>query len=237
VLQLNEYFTEMVRHVFDNHGTLDKFIGDAVMAVWGNIVSRGTAIDAQDAVATALEMKSSLAKLNVGWKARGWPPLAFGIGINHGEVIVGNLGSIEKMELSVIGDAINLGSRLEGLTKEFHLDLLIGETVAPLVRERFLLRAVHLVQVKGKTKPIEVFEVLGERGTPEGHEQPWLAAYENGLRLYRGRKFSEAERAFEESLRLKPDDYITSLYLKDCRDFLEHPPGDDWNGVFVMKSK
>lgn len=237
VLQLNEYFTEMVRHVFDNNGTLDKFIGDAVMAVWGNIVSHGKATDAKDAVKTALEMKLSLIKLNAGWQQRGWPVLAFGIGINHGEAVVANLGSVQKMELSVIGDAINLASRLEGLTKEFHLDLLIGETVAALVQDRYLLRPVHLVQVKGKTRPVEVFEVLGERGTSEGSETPWLSAYLQGLQLYRNRQFAPALQAFELVLLSKPDDYITLLYVRDCHDFIKEPPPPDWNGVFVMKSK
>ncbi len=124
VRQLNEYFAEMVQNVFGFQGTLDKFIGDAVMAVWGNIVTQGPEKDAQNAVSTALAMKRSLVKLNTDWKSRGMKTLAFGIGINHGEAIVGNLGSTEKMELTVIGDAVNTASRLEGLTKKFHLDLL-----------------------------------------------------------------------------------------------------------------
>ncbi len=162
VRQLNEYFEEMVGHVFAHQGSLDKFIGDAVMAVWGNIVSQGPQKDALNAVATALAMRRSLKKLNEDWKSRGMLELAFGIGINHGEVIVGNLGSSEKMELTVIGDPVNLASRLEGLTKEYHLDLLLGENIAALAGETYILRTVDSVQVKGKTRPVDVFTVMGE---------------------------------------------------------------------------
>src|SRR5262249_17483681 len=141
----------------------DKFIGDAVMAVWGNMVTKGPETDAQNAVAAALAMKRSLARLNEDWRKRGIRELALGIGVNFGDAVVGNMGSTEKMELTVIGDAVNTASRLEGLTKRYHLDLLIGEAVAPLVRERFVLQTVDYVQVKGKTRPTEVFTVAGER--------------------------------------------------------------------------
>ena len=236
VSQLNEYFREMVNPVFQHEGSVDKFIGDAVMAVWGSIVSKGAARDAQNAVATALKMKHSLARLNESWKARGLPELAFGIGINHGEVIVGNLGSEEKMELTVIGDAVNIASRLEGLTKEYHLDLLLGETVAPLVREKFMLRTVDLVQVKGKTKPVEVFGVVGERVAGEPDPE-WLKLYEDGVRLYRRHEFSAAAAGFQECLRKRPDDYLSNLYLHRSEALIAHPPSADWNGIYVMTKK
>ena len=236
VSQLNEYFREMVNPVFQHDGSLDKFIGDAVMAVWGSIVSKGHARDAQNAVATALKMKSSLTRLNESWKARGLPELAIGIGVNHGEVIVGNLGSEEKMELTVIGDAVNLASRLEGLTKEYHIDLLLGETVAPLVREKFLLRTVDLVQVKGKTKPVEVFAVVRERVVGEPDPE-WLKLYEEGVRLYRQHEFTRAAAAFQDYLQKQPNDYLSNLYLRRSEALVAHPPGTDWDGVYVMTQK
>ncbi len=238
VKQLNEYFKEMVRHVFGYKGTLDKFIGDAVMAVWGNIVTQGPERDAQHAVATALSMKQSLATLNEDWKKRGMLELAFGIGINHGEAIVGNLGSTEKMELTVIGDAVNTASRLEGLTKRYHLDLLIGETVASLVREKFILRTVDYVQVKGKTKPTEVFTVMGERGgMANAQEEAWLADYEEGVRLYRKRSFDEALERFNKCLGQKPEDYLSAMYHRQCEALIKNPPDETWNGVCVMTEK
>jgi len=238
VKQLNEYFTAMVGHVFEKQGTLDKFIGDAVMAVWGNIVSAGPAQDAQNAVATALAMKRSLIELNKDWKARGMPELAFGIGINHGEAIVGNLGSSEKMELTVIGDAVNLASRLEGLTKEYHLDLLLGETMAPLVQDRFLLRTVDYVQVKGKTKPVTVYTVIGERNDNILQTTgAWLPDYEEGLRLYRQRDFAAALQRFETCLLTAPDDDLCAIYRQRCKALLADPPDANWNGVYVMTKK
>jgi adenylate cyclase len=234
VKQLNEYFEEMVSLVFAHQGSLDKFIGDAVMAVWGNIVSHGAARDAHNAVATALAMKRSLKKLNEDWKARGMLELAFGIGLNHGEVIVGNLGSSEKMELTVIGDSVNLASRLEGLTKEYHLDLLLGESMAKLVGDQYILRLVDCVQVKGKTKPVDVYTVMGEGAGQTVSLPLWLARYEEGVRLYRSRKFQEAAALFEECHRRDPEDYLSEMYLKRCTALIENPPDDSCNGVFVM---
>ena len=236
VKQLNEYFDDMVRIVFAQHGRLDKFIGDAVMADWGSIVTGGAQEDARRAVATALEMRKYLARLNVNWKQRGITELSFGIGINHGEVIVGNLGSEQKMEVSVIGDAVNLASRLEGLTKEYKLDLLLGETMVPLVQDRFVLRSVDSVQVKGKKQPVRVFTVVVDKET--GEEPPaWLERYEHGLGLYRTRRFPEALAAFEDCARTVPEDYLIELYLKRCRELVANPPGAEWDTVFVMKSK
>lgn len=236
VTQLNEYFKEMVGIVFAEHGSLDKFIGDAVMALWGSITSEGIERDAQHAVAAALAMKKALARLNINWQQRGMKELAFGIGINHGDVIVGNLGSEEKMEVSVIGDAVNLASRLEGLTKEYKLDLLLGESMVPLVQRRFVLRTVGSVQVKGKTIPVRVFTVVADK---EAGEQPpaWLPRYEEGIKLYRERKFADAEHTFIECLRAEPGDHLAKLYRDECRELLAHPPGLDWDTVVVMKSK
>ena len=237
VKQLNEYFEEMVKLVFAHDGSLDKFIGDAVMAVWGNIVSADPAQDARRAVATALAMRKSLEKLNEGWKTRGITELHIGIGINHGEVIVGNLGSTEKMELTVIGDAVNLASRLEGLTKEYHLDLLLGENVAKLVSDTYILRLVDCVQVKGKTKPVDVFTVMGEGAGQTVSMPMWLARYDEGVRRYRQREFADAAKLFEQSVSRQPQDYLSAMYLTRCRALIETPPGDNWNGVFVMTKK
>jgi adenylate cyclase len=237
VRQLNEYFEEMVKLVFAHDGSLDKFIGDAVMAVWGNIVSADPAQDARRAVATALAMRKSLEKLNEGWAARGMTELHIGIGINQGEVIVGNLGSAEKMELTVIGDAVNLASRLEGLTKEYRLDLLLGENVAKLVGDTYILRLVDCVQVKGKTKPVDVFTVMGEGAGQTVSMPMWLARYDEGVRLYRQREFAAAAKLFEQSVSRQPDDYLSAMYLARCRALVENPPSESWNGVFVMAKK
>lgn len=236
VKQLNEYFGGMVGIVFDEKGTLDKFIGDAVMAQWGGIYTEGEKADACHAVRTAVRMRKKLAEMNADWAGRGMIDLKFGIGVNHGEAIVGNLGCEEKMEVSLIGDAVNTASRLEGMTKQYHLDLLIGETVEALVRDEFIIRTVGLSQPKGKTKPLEIFTVLDER-TPATSPPAWLAAHEEGVALFRKQDFPGAIERFEKVLGEIPDDWLTADYLEKCRHFLTEPPPEGWNGVDILTSK
>lgn len=238
VKQLNEYLTEMVECVFNHQGTLDKFIGDAVMAVWGNAVSYGAATDATHAVQSALSMRHALEKLNQKWMSENRQPLHIGIGLNHGEVIIGNMGSPKRMEFTAIGDAVNLASRLEGLTKPYHVDILIGESVAALVRDSFYIRTVALVQVKGKTKPVEVFTVLEEKNKSFSKSQTqFLDLYEQGVAFYRSRKFEEASQTFSKCLEINLDDSLSRMYLEESRHLAANPPDPSWNGVNVMTSK
>jgi adenylate cyclase len=234
VTQLNEYLGEMVECVFRHEGTLDKFIGDAVMAVWGNVQVRDDRADAVAAVRSALDMLAALERLNVSWKARGITELHIGVGLNHGEVIVGNMGSPRRKEFTVIGDAVNLASRLEGVTKEYGLALVIGESVAELVKDDFVLQAVDSIRVKGKTRPVAIFTVRPAR-------TPALAAYEAALALYRGGRFAEARAGFDRALAAhapdEPADPLPALYLKRCDAMLAEPPAPGWDGVFVMKTK
>jgi adenylate cyclase len=236
VKQLNEYFDQMVNIVFANRGTLDKFIGDAVMAQWGGIYSEGEKQDAVNAVRTAVQMRKRLVELNAGWTARGMLELKFGIGINTGEAIVGNLGCEAKMEVSLIGDPVNTASRLEGITKEYHTDLVIGESTAGHVCDTFYLRTIGLNQPKGKTRPLELFGVIDER-LPGVAEPAWLAWHEEGVRLYRAREFAAAAEKFRAVLAALPDDWLAADYLENCGELLQNPPPPDWNAVHVMKSK
>src|SRR5438477_5823051 len=166
VSQLNRYLSAMVPMVFDNGGTLDKFIGDAIMAVWGNVSSHGAAEDAKAAMRAALGMRREMAKLNEAWRAEGVDPLAFGVGINHGDAIVGNIGSYEpheRLDPTVIGDAVNLASRSEALTRIYAVDILVGQSAFDLVRADFHLRSVARVQVKGQIEPVAVLSLVGSR--------------------------------------------------------------------------
>ena len=163
VAQLNEYLSRMTSVVFRHGGTLDKFIGDGIMAVWGNVRSFGMAEDAKKCARAALGMRHELRQLNQNWREQGRMGFGMGIGINHGEVIVGNVGSHERMDPTVIGDSANLASRIEGLTRVYGLDILVGATAAELVRDEVYLRSVARVQVKGKTKPVDVFTFIGAR--------------------------------------------------------------------------
>lgn len=230
VRQLNEYLTEMVDCVFRHQGTLDKFIGDAVMAVWGNVRVRTEREDAVSAVRCALEMLAALDRLNASWKARGIAELHIGIGLNHGEVIAGEMGSPQKKEITVIGDPVNLASRLEGVTKEYGLALVIGESVAALVKDDVVLQPVDFIRVKGKNRPVAIFTVRSAH-------TPALAAHADALAHYRARRFSEARAVFLAAAAADPADPLPPLFARRCDALLAEPPGADWDGVFVMKTK
>ncbi len=234
VTQLNEYFEEMVAIVFGHHGTLDKFIGDAVMAHWGSMVSEGEATDAARAVTTVLKMREALIRLNKDWQNRGMETMRVGYGINHGDAIVGNLGCEAKMEVSVIGDAVNLGSRLEGATKTYKIDICLGGSAAELVRDSFILRSVDLIIVQGKTEPVEIFTVLGARNEAE---PAWLARHEQAMKLYRTGEFAHAATVWRDVLADVPGDGLSRVLLDRCLALHKNPPTEPWTGVYEMQTK
>jgi adenylate cyclase len=237
VTQLNEYFERMVSAVFQRKGAVDKFIGDAMMAVWGRFRDgpreEDLADDACQAVDAALAMRAELANLNEGWRAKNMKELSIGIGIHQGEAVVGEIGSHERAELTAIGDCVNLGSRLEGATKEYGLDLLISDAVKQRVEPRFICRSVDLVRVKGKHKPVEVFTVLGPR---DAAIPPGLVHFEEGMSLYREGRFEDARRRFEQAAADGMDDYLTAVFIKRSDDLMKEPP-TIWDGVYAMSHK
>ena len=238
VAQLNEYLTRMTSVVFSNGGTLDKFIGDAIMAVWGNVRSLGVAQDAKNCARAALGMRSQLQQLNERWREEGRMGLGMGIGINQGEVLVGNIGSQERMDPTVIGDSVNLASRLEGLTRIYGVDILVGATAAELVRDEFYLRSVARVQVKGKTKPVDVFTFVGARNEDvEPEFLKWLESYEEGLERFRARDFTEAKISFSRFLEFYPDDLLAKMYLDRALEYEQQPPDEAWEAIEVFKKK
>lgn len=237
VTQLNEYFERMVAAVFQRKGAVDKFIGDAMMAVWGRFRDHPReeelANDACQAVAAALAMREELAALNTGWRGKNMTELSIGIGIHQGEAVVGEIGSHERAELTAIGDCVNLGSRLEGATKEYGLDLLISDAVRQRVASRFICRPVDLIRVKGKTKPVEVFTVLGPR---EVAAPPGLDHFEEGVSCYRKGSFADARLHFEQAAACGMDDFLTGVFIQRCANLTATPP-DDWDGVYTMTKK
>ncbi|HEY4272699.1 MAG TPA: CHASE2 domain-containing protein [Candidatus Udaeobacter sp.] len=238
VTQLNEYLSKMTSVIFSNGGTLDKFIGDAIMAVWGNVRSLGTAQDAKNCALAALGMRRELSQLNQNWRDQGRMGLGMGIGVNHGEVIVGNIGSQERMDPTVIGDAVNLASRLEALTRTYGVDILVGESVAALVRDEVYLRSVARVQVKGKTKPVDVFTFVGARGEDINSEfLKWLETYEEALDKFRARDFTDAKILFSRFLEFYPDDVLAKMYLQRALEYEQAPPDAAWEAVEVFQKK
>jgi adenylate cyclase len=236
VAQLNEYFSDMVGSVLQHNGTLQKFIGDAIMAVWGDTHSKGIETDARGAVIAALQMRGALAKLNARWKENAdRTRLSIGVGVNHGEVIVGNIGHPQRMEFTVLGDGVNLAARLESATKQFHTDILIGEQVEKLTRGHFVYRIVDLMTVKGKTKPVEVFSLLSERSQPP---PAWLGTYHEAIKLYRARKFPAAAARFEDARKeMGSEDFLCAMYRLRCATYGQKPPPEDWDGSFTLEEK
>src|SRR5437764_3714770 len=238
VTQLNEYLSRMTSVIFSNGGTLDKFIGDAIMAVWGNVRSLGTTQDAKNCARAALGMRRELNQLNQAWREQGRMGLGMGIGVNHGEVIVGNIGSQERMDPTVIGDAVNLASRLEGLTRIYGVDILVGASVAELVRDEVYLRSVARVQVKGKTKPVDVFTFVAARGEETDPEfLKWLETYEEALEKFRARDFIDAKILFSRFLEFYPDDLLAKMYLQRALEYEHAPPDEAWDAIEVFKKK
>jgi adenylate cyclase len=238
VVQLNEYLSRMTSVVFSNGGTLDKFIGDGIMAVWGNVRSFGMAEDAKNCARAALGMRRELRKLNQKWREEGRMGFGMGIGINHGEVIVGNVGSHQRMDPTVIGDSANLASRIEGLTRVYGLDILVGATAAELVRDEVYLRSVARVQVKGKTKPVDVFTFIGGRNEEVDPEfLKWLETYEDGLEKFRARDFTQGKILFSRFLEFYPDDLLAKMYLNRALEYEQAPPDEAWAAVEVFEKK
>jgi adenylate cyclase len=239
VRQLNEYLSAMTAVVFEHGGTLDKFIGDAVMAVWGNVHSEGATEDARAAARAALAMRKSLRALNEQWRADGVEEFKSGIGLNHGEVVVGNIGSEQKMDFTVVGDAVNLASRIEALTRIYPADILVGPDVRDLLRHDFYLRSVGLAQVKGKMKAVEIFGLIGARN--DGDVDPdfvrRLELYEEGIQRFREREFAKAQVLFSRFLEFYPEDELTKLYVSRILEYEQYPPGETWNAVEVFTKK
>lgn len=241
VSHLNELLSGMVKVVFENNGTLDKFIGDAIMAVWGNVRSEGPAEDAKAAARTALGMRRALKELNDRWRTEGRMGLGMGMGINHGEAVVGNIGSYaphERLDPTVIGDAVNLASRLEALTRTYGVDILLGEAVVELICDEFHVRSVARVQVKGKTVPVSVSALLCAKG--DGYDPEFLkrlASYEEGLVKFRAREFTQARILFEQFREFYPDDYLAKMYFERAVEYEREAPDENWTGAEVFTKK
>jgi adenylate cyclase len=238
VRQLNEYLSRMTAAVFEHGGTLDKFIGDAVMAVWGNVRSRGPAEDARMAARAALMMRRELRVLNDRWHASGIAPFAIGIGINQGDVLGGNIGSQEKADPTVIGDAVNLASRLESLTRTYAVDIILGPTATEFIREQFHVRSIARVQVKGKSEPVEIATLIGERTEKIDPDLlRHLATYEEGFQKFRQRDFRGAKILLSRFLEFYPTDHLAKMYLERALEYEVAPPDEEWNAVEVFKKK
>jgi adenylate cyclase len=229
---LNRYLGAMSEIVLDEQGTLDKYIGDAVMAIFNAPLP--IPHHPVRATAAALGMFRRLRELNRAFIAEFGIELQIGVGLHTGPAIVGNLGSVRRFDYTAIGDTVNLGSRLEGITKQYGVNLLISDTTRAALGEEFLCRPIDRIRVKGKYAAVEIHEVLDPVA---GERQRELAmAYEEALRAYFAGDFARALAGFETLLVDFPDDRPSRLMAVRCRQYLNEPP-ETWDGVFVALEK
>ena len=231
---MNEFLTPITRIIHDYRGTIDKYMGDAVMAFWGApIKDPEHAIHALEA---GLAMIERMYALRDEFLERGWPEIKIGVGINTGVMNVGNMGSEFRMAYTVLGDAVNLGSRLEGLTKQYGVDLLVGEDTKKHINE-YVFRKLDNVKVKGKADPVEIFEPLGKVAEVSTEELDELRLYNEALKDYLNKDWGMAIKRFHNLQNLYVDRVLYKLYLERSEFFQENPPGEDWDGVFTFTTK
>ena len=231
---LNSYLTPMTEIVFKNKGTLDKYMGDAIMAFFGAPIH--FADHARSACQCALQSLERLAELNAKYRKNGWSEIDIGIGLNTGECNVGNMGSQTVRNYTVMGDAVNLASRLEGINKTYGTKIIISESTYVEVKSDFICREIDWVRVKGKLQPVKIYELIGANQS----RQIALAAIEYfcaGYKLYHDKNFKGAITQFENAIQHNSNDVTSKLYIERCKKFLAEPPPSDWDGVFVMKTK
>jgi adenylate cyclase len=233
---LNEYFTLMVECIQRQGGMLDKFIGDAIMAVFGLPLSHGD--DEDRAVQAAIAMIAALRRWNLERVGEGKRRVDIGIGLHTDTVVSGNIGSPKRMDYTVIGDGVNLASRLEGACKEYHARILISESTQARLKGIYRSREVDRIVVKGKSEPVAVFEVLDYHNDETfPNMRQTVAAFRDGLAAYRRQDWDAAEAAFRDALGHNPDDEVSKLYVARVAAFRENPPGAEWDGTWVMTTK
>lgn len=236
VSMLNDYFTDMIDVIFQHGGILDKYIGDAIMALFG--APFPTDQDAVNAVIVAEEMIRVLRKLNAQRAEAGKMEIKIGIGVSTGELVAGNIGSPKRMDYTAIGDTVNLAARLESATKYYGVEILWSEFTHSELNGNTLFREVDLIRVKGKNKPVAIYEGLGFH-TPESfpNMKETLETFDAGVKHYRNSDWDQAIKSFESVLKLRADDGPSKLYLDRCQLYKKTPPPEDWGGVFTMTTK
>jgi adenylate cyclase len=230
---MNEFLTPFTGVIQKHRGTIDKYMGDAVMAFWGAPLSDPE--HARHALLAAFDMLRVVRELDAPFNAKGWPKIRVGVGIASGPMNVGNMGSEFRIAYTVMGDTVNLGSRLEGLTKQYGVDIIVNDLAAHQVPE-FAFREIDLVQVKGKSEPVAIYEPIGPRAGLSAAEEQRLAAYATAVAAYRNQEWEHAESAFT-SLRQHSDDLLYNVYLDRIHNFRQSPPPAGWDGVFAHLNK
>ena len=231
---MNALLTPMTRVIHKHRGTIDKYMGDAIMSFWGAPLEDPD--HARHALHAAMEMMVELKIMQKDFESRGWPPINIGIGLNTGNMNVGNMGSEFRMAYTVLGDSVNLGARLEGLTKEYGVNIIVSESTKESIPE-FTYRDLDLVRVKGKNEPIAIFEPIGHRDEIDEATTLELARYNQALQSFRAQNWDQAETDFFALSQIHPDRFLYQVYLNRVTHYKGHLPNDDWDGVFTHTSK
>lgn len=231
---MNEFLTPLTQIIHSNRGTIDKYMGDAIMAFWGAPLKDEN--HAQNALNAAIEMKAALKNINEKFVKKGWPVIKIGIGINTGNMVVGNMGSSFRMAYTVMGDSVNLGSRLESLTKYYGVDIVVSDMVRSQTPQ-YVYRELDLVRVKGKDIPVAVYEPLDTKSALSDETLDELKLYREALKLYRNQQWDLSEIQFINLQKMYPQQSLYALYIKRIGQLRQAPPGVGWDGAFNVEYK
>ncbi len=235
---LNEYFTPMTKIILDSNGLLDKYIGDAIMAIWGAPIHLEDHADR--AVHSSLKMIEELKILQIKWQEEQLPFLDIGIGLNTGEMVVGNMGSHKRFDYTVLGDSVNLGARLEGINKNYGTRIICSEfTKKSLIHpDKFLFRELDRIQVKGKSEPVRIYEVVDFNSVESSFKIKIIQLFEEGLALYREKKWDHAIQKFKDAiLSNNGKDAPSEVFIKRCEYLKTNQIDNNWNGIWIFNSK
>jgi adenylate cyclase len=233
---LNEYLTAMTYIILKHNGVVDKYMGDAIMAFWNAPLDQPR--HAELACETSLEMEQKLKQMQKKWAADRVPPLEIGVGLNTGYAVVGNMGSYERFDYTAMGDTVNLGSRLEGTNKQYGTRIIISETTRKAIEKTdMMVRKLDRVMVKGKKEPITIYELVSKKEDAEKWYQDVIDHFEAGLELYFKQKWDAATKEFHAALKIRKDDGPSKAFIERCSYLKKEPPGKNWDGVWVMKTK
>jgi adenylate cyclase len=231
---LNDYLTEMTSVILQNQGLVDKYMGDAIMAFWGAPLDQPN--HAELSCISSLEMIDKLKDLQKKWKNEDIPSFDIGIGLNSGDAIIGNMGSMNRFDYTAMGDNVNLASRMEGLNKIYGTNIIITENTYNIIKDDFETRQLDKVRVKGKKKAIPIFELISKKGKLSEKQEKFIPLYEQALAHYFSQEWKQAIKSFEKAHTVIADP-ASKLLLSRCKTFIDNPPSKDWDGVWEMKTK
>jgi adenylate cyclase len=231
---MNEFLTPLSRVVYKHHGTIDKYMGDCIMAFWGAPLPDTQ--HARDAILAGIEMQATLDALQPHFRERGWPEIHVGVGINTGRVSVGNMGSEVRVAYTVMGDEVNLASRLEGITKQYGVGIVVGEHTRNAVTD-FVYRELDHVRVRGKNEPVAIYEPIGLLSAVSQAMQDEVALFHEMRHLYCAQEWDQAGSQLTKLQQMSPDTRLYGVYAERIAHFRKNPPAADWDGVFVFQTK